>query len=281
LIFKRNNMSLIGPHHRTASGRFKTFLDTSNLSKERPNKKLVSVLRKNGGRNFSGKVTTRHQGGRHKRLLREIDWKRMKRGILAKVVSLEYDPNRSAHIALICYPDGVRTYILAPDGLSAGDNVESGKAAEIKPGNSLPLSQIPIGTPIHNIELTPGKGAQIVRSAGSAATIQSKGNEFANILLPSREVRLVNINSYATIGQVSNSDWKNLVIGKAGRKRHMGVRPTVRGTAQHPDSHPHGGGEARSGEGMPPKTPWGKPARGKKTRKRNKYSNSLIVKRRK
>lgn len=247
----------------------------------KPIKRLTAILKKHGGRNASGKMTTRHQGGRQKRLLREIDWRRDKRGIQAVVEAIEYDPNRSTDIARLRYMDGERRYILAPLGLKAGDKVEAGKGVEIHVGNALPLSQIPIGVPIHNIELTLGKGAQLARSAGSAALVQSKDKKYANILLPSREVRLVSVENYATIGQLSNIDWKNRVFGKAGTRRLMGIKPTVRGTAQHPDSHPHGGGEGRSGEGMPPKTPWGKPARGYRTRIKTKYSDKMIVKRRK
>ena len=254
------------------------FVNLAPLTAKRPEKRLAVILRKHSGRNASGKVTVRHQGGRQKRFLRKIDWKREKRGISAEISAIEYDPNRSANVALLTYADGERSYILAPMGLAVGDKVEAGKTAELKPGNSLPMAYIPVGTPIHNIELTRGKGGQIVRSAGVAATIQAKDKKFATIVLPSREIRLVNVNNWATIGQIANVDWKSRVIGKAGRKRLMGIRPTVRGTAQHPDSHPHGGGEGRSGEGMNPKTPWGKPARGKKTRKKAKYSNKLIVK---
>ncbi len=246
-----------------------------------PVKGLVTILKKHSGRNASGKLTTRHQGGRHKRKLREVDWKRDKREKVAVVVSIQYDPNRTSRLALLKYPDGERRYILAPVGLAIGDKIEAGKSADLRSGNSLPLAQIPVGTPIHNIEIIPGKGGQIVRSAGSSAIIQSKDNKFASVLLPSREVRLININCYASIGQLGNLDWKNTFFGTAGRRRHMGIKPTVRGVAQHPDSHPHGGGEGRSGEGMPPKTPWGKPARGYRTRRKNKYSNKLILKRRK
>lgn len=254
---------------------------TFKLAKKRPEKKLSSILKKSSGRNHSGKMTTRHQAGRNKQLLREIDWKRRKRGIRAKVIAIEYDPTRSAYLALLSYFDGEYCYILAPESVKPGDLLESGPAAEIKPGNSLPLGNIPVGTPIHNIELTLGKGAQIVRSAGSSALIQSKDDRFAVVTLPSRETRLISLNCYATIGQLSNIDRKNRNLGKAGHKRHLGIKPTVRGTAQNPNSHPHGGGEGRSGEGMPPKTPWGKSARGTRTRRHRKYSSIYIVSRRK
>ncbi len=267
------------PHNTNSSNRFATHV-ISEITETKRQKHLSVILKKHSGRNSSGRVTTRHQAGRQKRHLRDIDWRRDKLDILAKVVSIEYDPNRSARICLLQYRDGEKRYILAPDGLKVGDSVESGKAVEVKIGNSMPISAIPIGISIHNIELTTGKGAQIARTAGSAALIQSKDKEFANILLPSREVRLVKLSCYATIGQIGNLDWKNISLGKAGRNRHMGVKPTVRGTAQNPHSHPHGGGEGRSGEGMPPKTPWGKSARGTRTRKRHKHSNRYLVKRR-
>lgn len=260
------------------SARSSVFQGTKN---KKHVKKLLSILKKHSGRDTSGKLAVRHQAGRNKRFLREIDWKRDLRSIPAKVESIEYDPNRTADIARVLYQNGVRRYILSPDGLKVGDMVESGPVVEPKVGNSLPLANIPVGTAIHNIELTPGKGGQIVRSAGVAAFVQSKDASYASILMPSREIRFVRSDCYATIGQLGNLDWKNIVIGKAGRKRHMGIKPTVRGTAQHPDSHPHGGGEGRSGEGMHPKTPWGKSARGTRTRRKNKFSTKLIFKRRK
>lgn len=259
-------------------------MNNSNLQKttaKEPEKGLLSILQKRSGRNSSGHISVRHQGGRQKRYYRKIDWKRDKFGIIAQVVAMEYDPNRSARLALLQYQDGEKRYIIAPDGLTIGDSVISGKDAEIRIGNALPLAKIPIGVAIHNIELMPGKGAQIVRSAGDGAALIAKEAEFAQIKLPSGEVRMVNIASYATIGQVGNINWKDYVFAKAGRVRRLGIRPTVRGTAQNPRSHPHGGGEGRSGEGMHPKTPWGKPARGKKTRKKGKWSNRYIVQRRK
>lgn len=244
-----------------------------------PEKSLIrGVVKKQSGRNSTGRITVRHRGGGHKRKFRVIDFKRNKIDIPAQVRSIEYDPNRSSNIALLVYADGEKRYILSPQGLSVGDTVVSADKADIQPGNSIPLKNIPVGTPIHNLELTPGKGGQIVRSAGSAAWIQSKEDKFISVLLPSKEVRLVKSECFATIGQVGNVDHQNVSLGKAGRRRHMGWRPSVRGTAQHPGSHPHGGGEGRSGVGLKhPKTPWGKPALGKKTRKVKKYSDAYIV----
>lgn len=245
-------------------------------------KHLLRILPKQSGRNVSGKVTVRHQGGREKRFLREIDFKRDKRDILGKVVSLEYDPNRGADIALLVYVDGEKRYILAPVGLKLGDELMSSAKAEIKVGNALPLVKIPIGTIIHNLELRVGKGGQMVRGAGAGAALLAKEGDYGLVKLPSGEERKIHLNCWATIGQVGRADAKNIDLGKAGRKRHLGVRPTVRGTAQNPRSHPHGGGEGRSGIGMPsPKSPWGKKTLGKKTRKKTKYSNKFIIKRRK
>jgi large subunit ribosomal protein L2 len=265
----------------TPGMRFSSGLDYSGLTHKRPEKGLTSILSKKSGRNATGVVTTRHQGAREKRFLREIDWKRSKDGMTAQVVALEYDPNRTANIALIQYTDGERSYILAPEGLSVGQQVMSGESAPLVPGNTLPMAEIPVGTMIHNLEVVPGKGAQIVRSAGSSAIIMGFEETSALVKLPSGEVRRFLPTCRATIGQLGNVDWKNINLGKAGRKRHMGIRPTVRGTAQNPRSHPHGGGEGRSGEGMHPKTPWGKSARGNKTRKKSRYSNKYIVSRRK
>ncbi|NMC35625.1 50S ribosomal protein L2 [Candidatus Beckwithbacteria bacterium] len=266
----------------TNAQRHKSFLDTKKLSKKRPEKGLVTILKKHSGRNNMGRVTVRHQGGRQKRYYRMIDFKRNKLNIEAKVVAIEYDPNRTANIALLIYKDGEKRYILAPEQLEVGKTVIAGETAEFNPGNALPLKNIPVGMPIHNIELRPGKGGQIIRSAGSAATIQAKEGGYANIQLPSGEIRKIREECYATIGQLSNSDWQNISLGKAGRKRHMGIRPGVRGVAMAPNAHPHGGGEGRSGVGMPsPKSPWGKKTLGKKTRKRRKYSDKLIIKRRK
>ena len=245
-------------------------------------KKLLKILAKHSGRNSSGKITVRHQGGRQKRFLRRIDFKRDKRDIPARVSSIEYDPNRTADIALLLYADGERRYILAPASLKVGDEIVSGKRVEMRIGNALPLGKIHIGTMVHNVELVPGKGGQIARGAGTGAVVQSKEGDFAVLKLPSGERRKVPINCFATIGQLSRADLKTRKIGKAGRKRHMGIRPTVRGVSQHPGSHPHGGGEGRSGIGMPsPKSPWGKKTLGKRTRKKKKYSDKLIIKRRK
>jgi len=243
-------------------------------------RKLKRILPKKSGRDAAGHVSVRHQGGRHKRFLRRIDFKRDKLDLPGKVMAFEYDPNRTADIALLTYPDGEKCYILAPQGLKVGDQVVAGPEVEIKVGNTLPLKRIPVGTPIHNVELTPGKGGQIARGAGTAALIQSQEGGLVTVKLPSGEIRTLSENCLATLGQLGNLDWKNEVFGKAGRKRLMGIRPTVRGVAQHPDSHPHGGGEGRSGIGLKsPKSPWGKKTLGKKTRQPGRYSDKLIIKR--
>jgi large subunit ribosomal protein L2 len=240
----------------------------------------VTPLSKQGGRNNRGKITVRHRGGGHKRRYRIIDFRRDKHGAVARVDSIEYDPNRSSRIALVIYQDGEKRYILATVGMKVGDMVTSGPAAEIRPGNSLPILNIPLGTVIHNVELYPGRGGQLVRSAGNSAQLVAKEGTMAQVRLPSGEVRYIDINCYATIGQVSNPDHANITVGKAGRNSWLGKRPSVRGIAMDPSSHPHGGGEGRSPIGMPgPKTPWGKPALGKKTRRR-KYTNKFIVRRR-
>jgi large subunit ribosomal protein L2 len=263
----------------TPGRRHQLFADRGDLHKGDPEKGLtLSGHTKRQGRGFKGHITVRHRGAGVKKKVRVLDWRRSKQGIPGIVQRMEYDPMRSAHIALVFYKDGEKRYMIAPDGLTVGQEVMSGAAAEIKVGNSVPLSKIPVGTPIHNLELTPGKGAQIVRGAGTAAFIQSKEGQFVTVLLPSKEIRLIKAECFATIGQVGNQDHKNQKIGKAGRKRLMGIRPTVRGTAQHPDSHPHGGGEGRSGIGLKyPKTPWGKHALGTKTRNRRKLSSKYIV----
>lgn len=245
-------------------------------------RRLFRILPKESGRNATGQVTMRHQGGRQKRFLREIDFRRDKHDVSARVSSLEYDPNRNAGIALLIYQDGEKRYILAPNELKVGDLVMAGENVEVKVGNALPLGKIPVGLPIHNIELTPGKGGQAARGAGVGATIQSKEGGFAVVRLPSGAERKIPLNCFATIGQIGNAELKTRILGKAGRKILMGIRPTVRGVAQNPDSHPHGGGEGRSGIGMPsPKSPWGKRTLGTKTRKKRKYSDRLIVKKRK
>ena len=251
------------------------------ITRTTPEKSLTTDMRKRAGRNFSGRITVRHQGGGAKRKYRIVDFKRNKDDVPGKVFSIEYDPNRSANIALIHYADGEKRYIIAPLGLKVGDQIVSGAAADIKVGNTLPLENIPVGTMIHCVELVPGKGAQLVRSAGNAAQLIAKENGFGQVRLPSGEVRLISLKARATIGQVGNVDFQNIMIGKAGRTRHMGIRPTVRGSVMNPNDHPHGGGEGKSPIGRPgPVTPWGKPALGYKTRKTKNKSNKYIVRRR-
>jgi large subunit ribosomal protein L2 len=245
-------------------------------------KYLSSILKKHSGRDTRGHVSMRHQGGRHKRFYRTLDWLRDKDGISAVVSSIDYDPNRSSDIALLTYRDGEKRYIVAPVGLTVGQVVASGETVDIKIGNALSLRSIPIGTVVHNLEIKPGSGAQMVRSAGSSAVVLAKDQNSIQMKLPSGEIRVFSGDCKATVGQIGNVERKNRVIGKAGRSRHMGIRPTVRGVAQNPRSHPHGGGEGRSGIGMPsPKSPWGKPTLGKRTRKRVKYSDKFIVSRKK
>ena len=264
----------------TPSRRQMTGSDFSEITSKPPEKSLTVSLKNNAGRNNQGKITVRHQGGGSRRKYRIIDFKRNKDGIPAIVKSIEYDPNRTANIALICYADGQKAYILAPEGLKVGMKVVSGVEAEAKIGNCLPLSEIPVGAQIHNIELYPGAGAQLVRSAGVAAQLMAKEGKYATLRLPSGEMRMVPINCRATIGVVGNGEHSLINIGKAGRKRHMGIRPTVRGSVMNPNDHPHGGGEGKTGIGRPgPCTPWGKPALGLKTRKKNKQSNKLIIRR--
>ena len=258
-----------------------TSLAFDEITTNKPERSLTESLKKHAGRNNLGRITTRHQGGGHKRLYRIIDFKRNKDDIPAKVATIEYDPNRSANIALLHYVDGEKAYILAPVGLEVGTTVLSGPTADIKPGNAMALKDMPVGTVVHNIELKPGKGAQLVRSAGVSAQLMAKEGKKALLRLPSGEMRFVSIDCKATIGQVGNIEHGNVVIGKAGRKRHMGIRPTVRGSVMNPCDHPHGGGEGRTSIGRPsPVTPWGKPALGYKTRKKNKASDKLIVSRR-
>jgi len=265
----------------TPARRQMTCTDYSQLSKVEPEKSLLEPLKKKSGRNSYGRITVRHRGGGNRRKYRIIDFKRNKDDMDAKVMTLEYDPNRSAHIALLQYEDGEKRYIIAPNGLKVGDTVRSGSDADIKPGNALLLSDIPVGTFIHNIELYPGKGAQLVRSAGNMAQLMSKEGVYALLRLPSGELRNVRSNCKATIGQVGNIDHENVNYGKAGRVRHMGWRPTVRGSVMNPCDHPHGGGEGKSPIGRPgPVTPWGKPALGYKTRKKHNRSDKYIVKRR-
>lgn len=265
----------------TASRRFMTTTSYTQLSKVKPEKSLLEKNGKTSGRNNYGRVTVRHRGGANKRKYRIIDFKRDKMDISATVLTLEYDPNRSAFIALVQYEDGEKRYILAPHGLAVGDTVVSSADADIKPGNCLPLANIPVGTFIHNIELYPGKGGQLTRSAGNTAQLMAKENGYAQVRLSSGEVRMIRIDCKATIGQVSNIDHENVHVGKAGRKRHMGWRPTVRGSVMNPVDHPHGGGEGKSPVGRPgPVTPWGKPALGYKTRAKKNKSNKFIVRRR-
>ncbi|MCM1104808.1 MAG: 50S ribosomal protein L2 [bacterium] len=265
----------------TPSRRNMTGSDFSEITKNTPEKSLCTSLKKNSGRNNQGKITVRHRGGGSKRKYRIIDFKRNKDGIPAKVIGIEYDPNRTANIALICYADGEKAYILAPAGLTDGMQVMNGPTAEVKVGNCLPLSEIPVGTQIYSIELHPGKGGQMVRSAGNSAQLMAKEGKYATLRLPSGEMRMVPIVCRACIGTVGNGDHNLINLGKAGRKRHMGIRPTVRGSVMNPNDHPHGGGEGRAPIGRPgPCTPWGKPALGLKTRKKKKQSNKLIVRRR-
>ena len=265
----------------TPSRRNMTGLDFTEITKNAPEKSLTVSLKKNSGRNNQGKITVRHHGGGSRRKYRIIDFKRNKDNIPATVLSIEYDPNRTANIALICYADGQKAYILAPQGLKVGQKIMNGEQAEARLGNCLPLSLIPIGTEVHNVELYPGAGAQMVRSAGVAAQLMAKEGKYATLRLPSGEMRMVPINCRATIGVVGNGEHSLVNIGKAGRKRHMGIRPTVRGSVMNPNDHPHGGGEGRAPVGRPgPCTPWGKPALGLKTRSKKKASNKLIVRRR-
>ncbi|MBS4025102.1 MAG: 50S ribosomal protein L2 [Clostridia bacterium] len=258
-----------------------TVLTFEEITTNTPEKSLLAPLNRTGGRNNVGRLTVRHKGGGHKRQYRIIDFKRNKDGIPAKVATIEYDPNRTANIALLHYADGEKRYILAPNGLTVGKVVESGPESDIKPGNALPLKNIPVGTIIHNIEMKPGKGGQLVRSAGTSAQLMAKEGSYANIRMPSGEVRLIHSDCRATVGQVGNLNNENITIGKAGRNRWLGKRPTVRGVAMNPNDHPHGGGEGRSPIGRNPVTPWGKPALGTKTRKKKNPSNKMIVRRRK
>ena len=274
-------MGIITYNPYTPSRRNMTGSDFSEITKSTPEKSLLVSLSKNSGRNNQGKITVRHRGGGAKKKYRIIDFKRNKDGIPATVIGIEYDPNRTANIALISYADGQKAYILAPAGLTDGMKVMNGPEAEVRVGNCLPLANIPVGTQVHNIELHPGKGGQLVRSAGMSAQLMAKEGKYATLRLPSGEMRMVPINCRATVGVIGNGDHSLINIGKAGRKRHMGIRPTVRGSVMNPNDHPHGGGEGKTGIGRPgPCTPWGKPALGLKTRKKNKQSNKLIVRRR-
>ena len=265
----------------TPSRRHMTGSDFSEITKDTPEKSLTVSLKKSAGRNNQGKITVRHRGGGSRRKYRIIDFKRKKDGVPGKVAAIEYDPNRTANIALIFYADGEKAYIIAPEGLKVGQQIMSGPDAEVRVGNCLPLDKVPVGTMIHNIELHPGKGGQMVRSAGNGAQLMAKEGKYATLRLPSGEMRMVPLVCRATVGVVGNGDHNLINIGKAGRKRNMGIRPTVRGSVMNPNDHPHGGGEGKAGIGRPgPSTPWGKPALGLKTRKKNKQSNKLIVRRR-
>ena len=266
----------------TPSRRNMTVSTFDEITKKEPEKTLLPTKKKNAGRNSYGRITVRHQGGGNRQKYRIIDFKRKKDNMEATVIGIEYDPNRTANIALIEYTDGERAYILAPQGLTDGDKVVSGETADIKPGNCMPISNIPVGTMIHNIELNPGQGGKLVRSAGQEAQLMAKEGKYAHVRLPSGEMRLILARCRATIGTIGNADYENMKIGKAGRKRHMGIRPTVRGSVMNPVDHPHGGGEGRAPVGHAgPMTPWGKPALGYKTRNKKKLSNKFIVKRRK
>jgi large subunit ribosomal protein L2 len=267
----------------SAGRRWQTISDFEEITATEPEKSLLEPLRKRGGRNNNGRITTRHQGGGHKRMYRVIDFKRQKDDVPAKVASIEYDPNRSARIALLHYVDGAKAYILAPQGLNVGDTVLSGtKGVDIKPGNAMPLSEIPVGTLVHAVEFQPGKGAAMARSAGTSVQLMGKDGAYAVLRMPSSELRRVLLTCRATIGVVGNAEHSNIVVGKAGRKRWAGVRPTVRGTVMNPVDHPHGGGEGKNHtSGRPSVTPWGKPTKGYKTRDPKKASNRLIIRRRK
>ena len=274
-------MSIKGFKPTTNGRRNMSVTDYSELSKVAPERSLLAPLKKNAGRNSYGRITVRHKGGGNRRKYRIIDFKRDKQDVSATVLTVEYDPNRSAHIALIQYEDGEKRYILAPVGIKVGDKIEAGANADIKPGNALPLANIPTGTFVHNVELYPGRGGQLARAAGNAAQLMAKENGNALLRLPSGELRNVSALCMATVGTVGNTDHENVKIGKAGRTRHMGIRPTVRGSVMNPNDHPHGGGEGKSPVGRPgPCTPWGKPALGYKTRDKKKASNKMIVKRR-
>ena len=271
-------MGLIKFKPTTPTRRFGSVSDFAEITTDKPYKPLTYIKKRTGGRNLYGHITTYHRGGGHKRRIRIVDFKRLRHDVEATVRTIEYDPNRSSRIALIEFPDGEKQYIIAPDGLTVGLKVSSGPNVEVKVGNHLPLKNIPEGTPIHNIELVPGQGGKLVRAAGGLAHIMSKETEFANLKLPSGEVRMIKIDAYATVGQCSNIDHENVVYGKAGRKRWLGIRPTTRGVAMNPVDHPMGGGEGKTSGGRHPVSPWGQKSKGLKTRKRNKTTNRYIVK---
>lgn len=270
-------MAIVTRKPRSASLRFQTFVDTSDLTKKKPEKSLTVGLRKSGGRGVYGRITTRHRGGGVARKYRIIDFKREDRGVPGRVIAIEYDPNRNVRIGLISFESGAKKYILLPDGLAVGDLIIAGADVEAKVGNAMPLKNIPVGFMIHNIEIRPGSGGKLARSAGTAAQVVAKGEKYATLKMPSGEIRMVNLDCWATVGTLGNADHKNIIIGKAGRTRQLGIRPTVRGMAMNPVDHPHGGGEGRSKSGSHPQSPWGKGSKGTRTRKRK---NSLILKRR-
>jgi large subunit ribosomal protein L2 len=271
-------MAIIRRKPRSASLRFQTFIDTSDLTKKSPEKSLVKGLKKTGGRNAYGRITSRHRGGGAARKYRMIDFKRLDRNVEGKIIAIEYDPNRNVHIALVVFANGAKRYLLMPQGLGLGSVIYAAADAEAKIGNSMPLRAIPVGFTIHNVEIRPNSGGKFARSAGTAIQLTSKTEEYATLKMPSGEIRLIGLDCWATIGTLGNADYKNLVIGKAGRSRHMGIRPSVRGMAMNPVDHPHGGGEGRSKSGSHPQSPWGKGAKGSRTRTRK---NPLILKRRK
>lgn len=271
-------MAIISRKPRNSSLRFQTYVDTSDLTKKGPERSLVVGLRKKGGRNAYGRITVRHRGGGAARKYRMVDFNRGIRDINGKIVSVEYDPNRNVRIALVAYANGAKSYILMPEGISVGSTVYAGKNAEAKVGNSLPLRNIPVGFTVHNVEIKPGSGGKFARSAGTSVQLTAKGEEHATLKMPSGEVRMVHLDCWATVGVLGNAEHKNISIGKAGRTRHLGIRPTVRGMAMNPIDHPHGGGEGRSKSGSHPVSPWGKGAKGTRTRKR---VNPLIIRRRK
>jgi large subunit ribosomal protein L2 len=270
-------MPIRKPRPTSAGRRFVSYPDFSEITKDEPEKTLVEGLRKSGGRNAHGRKTSRHRGGGAKRLYRKIDFKRSKDGVPARVAAIEYDPNRTAYIALLHYADGAKSYILAPNRLTVGMTVESGPTADIAVGNALPIMRIPVGTVVHNVELQPGRGGQLARSAGAGVQLMAKEGDMATLRLPSGEMRMVRVQCRATVGTIGNADHQNVDVGKAGRKRHMGVRPQTRGTAMNPVDHPHGGGEGSTTAGRHPVTPWGKPTLGYRTRKKHKASDRYIV----
>lgn len=271
-------MAIVTRKPRSSSLRFQTYLDTSELTKKRPEKRLVHGLRKTGGRGVYGRITTRHRGGGAARKYRIIDFHRSDRDVPGKIIAVEYDPNRNVRIALVVFASGAKKYILMPEGLRVGDSIIAGADVEANPGNALPLAKIPVGFMVHNIEIRPGSGGKLVRSAGSSAQLVAKGDKYVTLKMPSGEIRMVSLDCWATVGVLGNPDYKNIVWGKAGRMRNLGIRPTVRGMAMNPVDHPHGGGEGRSKSGSHPRSPWGKGAKGSRTRTRK---NALILKRRK